>query len=702
VAKAGTGTGTVTSTPAGIDCGADCTEDYTYGTEVTLNVTPDVGSVFTGWSGDADCSDGVVTMDAAKTCIAAFDIEIHSLTVTKAGTGLGTVTSNSAGIDCGADCTEDYTYGTAVTLDVTPDVGSVFTGWSGDADCSDGVITMDAAKACTAIFTITPFLIEVRVAGSSDDAEEAASGNTSLGSSDLELTLDGGSHQTVGMRFTGIDIPQGATISNAYIQFQVDETSTGATSLTVQGEAIGDAPTFASVSGNISSRARTASAVGWTPAPWSTVGESGPDQQTPDISSVIQEVIYRPDWTSGNSIVIIITGTGKRTAESYNGVASAAPLLHVEYSMAPPGNQAPDCAADADQTTIYLPTDTVSLTGTVTDDGLPSDSTVTTTWSNVGGSGAGTVTFGDIHTLNTTATFTADPGTYILRMTADDTELSGFCEITVEVREAPFLEVIVVSPDPATAVIGGTRQFSAEGFDQYGSPFAITPVWTAGGGDISPTGLYTAGTTVGQFTVTATDGAVNGTATVTVADAVTTIVVPVAVSTDDAEEGDTGVVKLGSRDLEITLKEKYGYHQTVGMRFNGLNIPNDATITNAYIQFQAREVGSLTTSLLIWGQLIGNAPTFDSNNGNISSRNKTAASVAWTPGSWDNVGDAGINQRTEDISSVIQEIVNHQDWVMNNSLVIIITGTEGVRVAESYNGLPSGAPLLHVEYSTAP
>ncbi len=155
VSKAGTGTGTVTSSPTGISCGADCTEDYNENTAVTLTPTPDAGSTFTGWSGDADCSDGSVTMDAAKTCTATFDTSSstqYTLTVSKAGTGTGTVTSSPVGIDCGADCTEDYDENTAVTLTPTPDAGSTFTGWSGDPDCSDGSVTMDAAKTCTATF----------------------------------------------------------------------------------------------------------------------------------------------------------------------------------------------------------------------------------------------------------------------------------------------------------------------------------------------------------------------------------------------------------------------------------------------------------------------------------------------------------------------------------------------------------------------
>ena len=154
VSRVGTGSGRVTSNPGGIDCGADCVEAYANGTAVTLTPTAFTGSVFSGWSGDADCADGVVTMNANKSCAATFnELTVYrTLTVTKNGTGAGTVTSSPAGITCGADCFEEYANGTVVTLTPIASSGSVFSGWSGDADCADGVVTMNANKSCAATF----------------------------------------------------------------------------------------------------------------------------------------------------------------------------------------------------------------------------------------------------------------------------------------------------------------------------------------------------------------------------------------------------------------------------------------------------------------------------------------------------------------------------------------------------------------------
>jgi uncharacterized repeat protein (TIGR02543 family) len=155
VFKSGTGSGTVTSSPAGIDCGTDCTENFATGTVVTLTATPASGSLFAGWSG-ASCSGTgtcVVTMDAARSVTANFEPGAL-LTISKNGSGSGTVTSNPVGVDCGLDCEETYNYSTIVTLTAIPAAGSIFSGWSG-AGCSGTgtcVITMDAARSVTATF----------------------------------------------------------------------------------------------------------------------------------------------------------------------------------------------------------------------------------------------------------------------------------------------------------------------------------------------------------------------------------------------------------------------------------------------------------------------------------------------------------------------------------------------------------------------
>jgi lysophospholipase L1-like esterase len=75
------------------------------------------------------------------------------LTVSRAGTGSGSVTSNPAGIDCGSDCSHDYQAGTSVTLTATPAAGSTFSGWSGDCSGTGScVVAMSANRSVTATF----------------------------------------------------------------------------------------------------------------------------------------------------------------------------------------------------------------------------------------------------------------------------------------------------------------------------------------------------------------------------------------------------------------------------------------------------------------------------------------------------------------------------------------------------------------------
>ena len=136
VSKSGSGTGTVSSSPAGISCGSDCAQNFAAGGKVTLTAVPDNASSFSGWSGGcsgtASCT---VTMTEARTVTATFnDVPKRgfSLTVVKSGSGLGTITSTPAGINCGPDCKQSFSNGLSVTLVAKSASGAEFTGWGGD------------------------------------------------------------------------------------------------------------------------------------------------------------------------------------------------------------------------------------------------------------------------------------------------------------------------------------------------------------------------------------------------------------------------------------------------------------------------------------------------------------------------------------------------------------------------------------------
>ena len=325
------------------------------------------------------------------------------------------------------------------------------TAHDGELEYADEMTVAVAAAGST--------IVRRPVAASKDDAEEAVSGAVNLNSNDLELVLDGArGNQTVGMRFTGVAVPKNAVITDAYVQFQVDRATSVATSLTVRGQAADNPATFAKTTGNISARPRTTQSVLWDPVPpWSTIGAAGPDQRTPDLSSVVQEIVNRPGWANGNAMVIIITGSGKRAAESFNGVAP--PILHIEYGGSPQ-NLAPAANAGPDQQ-VTMP-DTATMAGSASDDGSPNPpGAVTTAWTQV--SGPQTVTFADPTSPSTTVSF-FEAGTYVLRLTADDGALQTSDDVTITVSPVPgtnLAPVVNAGPDqqvtlPNTATMAGT------------------------------------------------------------------------------------------------------------------------------------------------------------------------------------------------------------------------------------------------------
>ena len=166
------GTGNVGSSPAGIDCGdgeTACEAVFPVGSVVDLTASPADGWVFGGWSGDADCDDGSVTLTVSSSCTATFVPDQGTVEITFSGTGSGHVSSDPVGLDCDrdgspSDCEAAFATGSDVTLGVSvTGPGTTFGGFEGDPDCEDGMVTILAAGTtihCIAIFDETPLFAD--------------------------------------------------------------------------------------------------------------------------------------------------------------------------------------------------------------------------------------------------------------------------------------------------------------------------------------------------------------------------------------------------------------------------------------------------------------------------------------------------------------------------------------------------------------
>lgn len=167
---------------------------------------------------------------------------------------------------------------------------------------------------------------------SSDDAEQRGSSQMYLDSSDLEFLEDNGDQQQVGIRFGDVDVPAGAEILQAWIEFEADEVSTGQAEVRIRGEANANPRTFSSVSGNISARSTTNASVQWSPSPWPTIGAA---HNTPDVARIVDEIVSGSGWEASQSIVFVFDGSGRRAAESFDGDGRPAELHIIWQGTAP-------------------------------------------------------------------------------------------------------------------------------------------------------------------------------------------------------------------------------------------------------------------------------------------------------------------------------------------------------------------------------
>ena len=224
-----------------------------YNSNQTFTITPNSGYKVSDVKVDSVSKGAITTytfsnVTANHTISASFSIA-YTLTVSKSGTGSGTVKSSSDGIDCGSDCSETYNSGTSVTLTATADSSSTFAGWSGVCSGTGTcTVTMDSNKTITASFTIKTYTISAS-AGSNGTISPSGNVTVNYGSSQTftitpasgyhveNVTVDGASVGAV-TSYTFSSVTANHTISASFSNIStltVSKSGTGTGTVTATG-----------------------------------------------------------------------------------------------------------------------------------------------------------------------------------------------------------------------------------------------------------------------------------------------------------------------------------------------------------------------------------------------------------------------------------------------------------------------------------
>lgn len=528
-----------------------------------------------------------------------------------------------------------------------------------------------------------------------DTAEEnVATGEMYTTSSDLELLIDNDHEQIVAIRFGPVNIPAGSRIYSASVQFAIDEVKAEADlpiTIAIFAEARDNAAALTETSYDISSRTPTESSRIWRPptaaaaagakdyslcwelnhcsaTPWSIVGAQ---VETPNMAGILQEVIDRDGWVAGNSVAVLfaqLSGVGVRTVES-GGI-----ILNYEYDVTPPENPPPrnECGAAGD-----------GLHGAPTCE----ESHI--------GRGCGACPFGA----------EGDP----------DLMPAGWSAGAAQRCIVPENDVFV----------GGTRLCYCHGHVSNGvggqqscEEFGTEWYRNYQSGHYAEVDF--------EFLVrpeSCTPAEAGSGAYVCTHDHHDTVLLS---GTEDSAEQDAaeGSMYLTSTDLELmhdaTTAEAcpscpgggstVGSEQVVALRFNNVQIPRGAAITEAHIGFEIDEVNepqsSLPVVIGIYGEYSGDAAPPADVAFDLSRRPNTERAVTWSPPAAeaepDTWGTVGGVVSSPSVVGILEEITSHPAWRPGNSLMFLFGHVSGAGVrwmvsAEDNDAL-HGGPFLSYSF----
>lgn len=568
---------------------------------------------------------------------------------------------------------------------ITTVVGTLSASSDDAEQAASGTVTLtNQTLAMTTRSTSPGATRTVRVSATSRDAEERVSGGSmSVDSNSLDLNYNGTTISTttaniVGTIFQSVNIPKNAIILDAYVTFTVynEDSSVRRDPLNIEirGQTGGTVSNFSSTTGNISSRAKTTASTLWNITdPTPPVNET---LNTPNIAPVIQELVNQSVWDNTKHVALFLsrpggdTTTGVRSFYSYNSSTSRAPQLNVVYEVP---TTATTQTVGLRYTNIGIPRGAKITTASlefVSANNSSSAATYTISADDVGNSPALTTASNNLTSrTQTAATVSWTPGAW----TANESysTLDEGADLT-DVIQSVVNRSDWCGGNAMTLLVQGSGTRLAKSYDSSPSDAPKLRI------SYDPTDIASGG------------GCINGTASYRV-----------GASADDAN------VRISNNDQSLSSSTLYLGNdtnstprpQSLGIRFTNIQVPKDASISSAYLEFTAGDDDNSSIPLNIRMELADNPTIYSDSNKVTNAARSYSTAVAWTPGNWTDE----VTYQSPDVSSLVQQIVNRSGWNKGNAMAFELrrSGTAtGRRRAYSYNGSTTKAPRLIINYTT--
>jgi type IV pilus assembly protein PilY1 len=512
--------------------------------------------------------------------------------------------------------------------------------------------------------------ISIRVSHNFDDADQRNSDVDNDTNDRVRIGATSGS-RIDGVRFRGVNIPANGggittTIDSATVTLTEYGSNSGTATASVTVNDVDSSTAFADSDNYISTLDKSsAAAPPVTAITWNTL-DGDATETSPDIKTHIQHLIDRAGWSAGNAITVLLEtvvsgSSGSHSYTNHEEDPANAALLDVAFTTTATATSnltglrfqninIPQGATITSATLNLKSSSTVTAAGTAElwkisaeNDATGDSAAFTTADDNISdrtpttGAGTGVVDWTVGNTATDDTITSPDISSVIQQVVKDNANWCGGNSITL------FL---------AHSTGDQTRQFHS--YESGDTP----PVLNI---------TYDPDTATGCFQATET--------------------AQISQSADDTEGSGTG-----GGTLNLTSGN------TVGLRFQDIDVPQGATIISASIEFTARNDDSGNSLIDIWGEDVDDAASY----GDVDTRTKTTKTVNWDTANWteDQVYSTSTAETTPAVGlkEIVKEIVDRTNWASGNDMAFIFDATSDERRARSYNNNAQKAPRLSITY----